>query len=143
MRGACALALSLALFDAPAFAEVKVFGGAGDGTTWHDAANWSPTGVPAAADAVTVDKAGVAAAAQANFVAQSVTVGGKAASTWTVADFVYGTITPATTSDPAILLRKDGTVILKGAGGTVTAKGPFKNSEEALPTEPSVMILLQ
>ena len=126
-----------------AWAATKSFSGGGDGTTWHDAGNWFPSGVPGLSDAATIDTAGASVTAKTNFLAQSVTVGGKTASAWTVALFASGTITPPTTSDPAILIRKDGTVTLKGAGGTVTAKGPFKNSEESLPAEPSAMILLQ
>ena len=126
-----------------AWAATKSFSGGGDGKTWHDASNWFASGVPGASDAVTIDTSGASVTAEKDFLAQSVTLGGKTASAWTVALFASGTITPATTSDPAILIRKDGTVTLKGAGGTVTAKGPFKNSEESLPSEPSVMILLQ
>lgn len=121
----------------------KTFSAGGDGTTWHDEQNWFTEGVPAASEAVTIDKSGVVVAVKKDFVAQSVTLGGKASSTWTVESFVYGTITPTTASDHAIVTRKGGTVIMKGAGGTVTAKGPFKNSEESLPSEPSLMILLQ
>ena len=128
---------------APAEGATKIFSGAGDGTAWHDDQNWSAAGVPANVDAVTIDTADAAVTAKKDFAAQSVTVGGKATATWTVDSSVYGTIAPTTTSDPAILIRKDGTVILKGTNGTVTVKGPFKNSEESLPSEPSVMILLQ
>lgn len=127
----------------PAWGATKVFSGGGNGTTWHDANNWFPAVVPTTGDAVTVDATNLAVSVQQNFVAQSITVGGKATSSLTVDAFVYGTVTPSTTSDPAIVLRKGGTVTLKGAGGTMTVKGSFKNSEESLPAEPSVMILLQ
>ena len=137
------LAMDWGLGLSSAWAATKSFSGGGDGKTWHDASNWFASGVPGASDAVTIDTSGASVTAEKDFLAQSVTLGGKTASAWTVALFASGTITPATTSDPAILIRKDGTVTLKGAGGTVTAKGPFKNSEESLPSEPSVMILLQ
>ena len=126
----------------PVYAATKTFSGGGDGSTWHDEKNWFATGVPGSSDGVTVDKSGVTVEIAKDFLAQSVTVGGKTTSTWTVDPFVYGTIAPASSGDPAILIRKGGTVVMKGAG-TVKVKGSFKNSEESLPTEPSVMVVLQ
>lgn len=125
-----------------AWAATKVFSGSGDGSTWHDEKNWFPEGVPGLTTAVTIDKSAVFAVAEKDFLAQSVTVGGKASSQWTSNAFVYGTVAPATTSDPAVFIRKGGTVVLKGSG-TVTLKGPFKNSEESLPGEDSVLIWLR
>ena len=123
-------------------ASSKVFIGSGDGTGWHDAANWFETGVPSIADVVVINKAGIAALTQDDFEAQSVTVAGKAVSSWTVDTHVYGSLTPPTTRDPAIYIRKDGTVVLSGSG-VIVMHGPLKNSEERLATEASVMILLQ
>lgn len=138
------LGLLFLLLAAPSYAATKIFSGGGtDATLWHDDSNWFATGIPAATDAVTVDKADASVTVKKEFAAQSVTVGGKATSTWAVDPFVYGTITPASTSDPAILIRKNGTVVLKGAGGTVVAKGLFKNTEETLPAQPSVMVVIQ
>jgi hypothetical protein len=124
------------------YAEQKAFSGSGDGSSWHDAANWFASGVPSAADAVAINKSGMTVATAIDFAAQSVLVAGKAVSSWEVAPFVYGTVTPPTSSDNALYIRRDGTVVLSGAG-TIVLKGSFKNSEEHLATESSVMILLQ
>ncbi len=128
----------------PVFAAVKTFSGGGDGTTWHDISNWVSPGVPAQTDAVTVDKVSANLSIQKDFTAQSITVGGRTTSTLSAESFVFGTIVPTSTgtSTPAILIRKGGTVVLHGSG-TIKLKGPFKNTEESLPTEPSVQILLQ
>lgn len=127
---------------APAHAATKIFSGAAtDATVWHDDDNWFSKGVPGLTDATVIDLSSASVKASKEFKAKSVTVGGKATSTFTTANFVYGTLTPDSTSDPAILIRKNGTVVLTGEG-TITAKGPYKNSEETLPTEPSVMVVL-
>ncbi len=137
------LGLFLALFwMAPAQAEQKVFTGSGDAVSWHDAANWFTSGVPAISDAVTINKTDIAVTVDDDFYAQSILVAGKTVSSLTIDPFVYATITPETSSDPAIYIRKDGTVVLSGAG-TIVMKGLFKNSEEQIATESSVMILLQ
>lgn len=131
------------IYDVPPIvAAEKIFSGQGDGSTWHDGKNWFEEGVPSSGDAVTIDRTNLLVVVEKDFLAQSVTVGGKAASRWTVDSFVYGAISPPTSSDPALLIRKDGTVVLKGAG-TVVLKGPLKSSQEALQGEPSVMILLE
>lgn len=126
----------------PAYAASKTFSGGGDGTLWHDDENWYAEGIPAAADDVTIDKSGVEVSAAEEFAARSVTVGGKASAAWTADPYVYGEIAPVSDSDPALLIRKDGTVVMKGPGA-VTLKGSFKNSEETLPTEPSFLIQLE
>ncbi len=135
--------LTLAAAEAPlAQADQKVFSGTGDGTSWHDAGNWFTGGVPSAIDGVTINKSNLAVVVPDDFIAQSIVVAGKAVSNLTIEPFVYGTITPPTPSDPALYIRKDGTVVLSGAG-IIVMKGSFKNSEEQLATESSVMILLQ
>lgn len=127
----------------PAEAAAKVFSGGGtDATRWHDDHNWFAATIPTKADAVTIDLTGASVTATDTFAAQSITVGGKTTAALTADSFVYGAITPESTSDPAMLIRKNGTVVMKGAG-VVVLKGPFKNTEESLPTEPSVMILLE
>ena len=126
----------------PAFGVMKIFSGGGDGVSWHDAQNWLVGGIPLPSDIVTIDQSGVFVKTSKDFLASSVTVGGKSVSTWSVEPFVFGTVVPATPEEPAIFLRKGGTLLLKG-NGTVVLKGSFKNSEESLPTEPSMMILLE
>ncbi|HEX9779978.1 MAG TPA: hypothetical protein VGB20_02045 [bacterium] len=141
--GAAALAACLCASFAPAAsASEKVFSGTGDGTTWHDPQNWFMAGVPGGIDSVMLDKAGIDVMTSADFSAASITVGGKAVSSFTMEMFVYGTITPPQNTDPAIKIRKDGTVVLRGAG-TIVLHGSLMNTEEVIPTEPSVLILLE
>ena len=132
------------MLAAPAFADVKTFSGGGDGTTWHDTSNWFSLGVPAQTDAVTVDKASASLSIEKDFAAQSITIGGKTTSTLSAVSFVYGTVVPTGTgvTTPAILLRKNGTLVMHGSG-VVKLKGPFKNTEQTLQSEPSVQVLLQ
>lgn len=131
----------LGLISSYSYAAVKVFSAGGDATSWDDADNWFETGVPAKTDEVYVDLSGATAIATKDFTAQSITVGGKATSQFTANNFVFGLVTPSSVTDPALLLRKGGTIELKGAG-TITVKGSFKNTEESLTPEPSVMVLL-
>ena|SRR3989338_4018589 len=130
-------------FVAPVLADSKVFTGSGDGVTWHDVANWSAQGVPGAGDVVTVDKANAAITANQTVAVGSLTVGGKASSALTMDIFADGEIVPASVNDVALHIRKDGAVVLKGTGSRVILRGSFKNSEESMPSEPSVLILLQ
>ena len=125
-----------------AFAADKNWIGAGDGISWSDKKNWFSEGVPTSADNATVDLKDAQATCDKTFEAKSVTVGGASASTLTTNNFIYGTISPTSSSDNALYIRKDGTVNLKGAG-TITLKGKFKNSEEALVGEESFMFTLE
>lgn len=126
----------------PGFAAVQVFSAGGDDVSWTDKDNWSPVGVPDVTSDVVIDLANSAVTVSKDFKAKSVTVGGKATSKWTSQNFIYGKVSPAAATDTAVLIRKKGTVVMTGQG-TVTLTGAFKNTEEALPTEPSVMVLLQ
>lgn len=125
-----------------AYGSTKIFSGSGDGTLWHDDNNWSEPGVPGIKDDVKIDLADATVKTNKDFSAKSISVSGKTTSTWQTENFVYGTITPDSNKDNAILIRKNGTVILQGAG-VITVKGSFKNSEEQLPTEPSPMVVLK
>ena len=135
---------AVVMLATPAYAEVKTFSGGGDGLTWHDVLNWFANGVPAQTDAVTVDKASATLSIKKDFLAQSITVGGKTTSALSAESFVYGTVVPTGTgvTTPALWIRKGGTVVLHGSG-VVTLKGAFKNTEQSLQSEPSVQILLQ
>lgn len=119
-------------------ADEKQWSAGGDAASWEDASNWYPAVVPTTSDDVSIDAQNASALASKTFVAKSLIVGGRKESSFTSADFVYGTVTPAQNTDNALLIRKDGSVTLKGAGD-ITLKGAFKNSEESLPTEPSFM----
>ena len=139
----CGLAVACAATAAiSASAEQKVFSGAGDGVSWDDPTNWFSNGVPAITDGVAINKDSIEAVASEDFLAQSITIGGSAVSSLTVEPMIYGTVTPTTTSDTAVYIRKDGTVVLSGAG-VIVMRGSFKNSEEEIATESSTIILLE
>lgn len=124
------------------YAADKTWLGSGDGSTWADEENWSPAGIPSLYDDVTIDIKDASAAVDRTFEAKSLTVGGASASTFTSNDFIYGMISPSSTSDEALYIRKDGAVTLKGEG-TITLKGKFKNTQEALVGEESFMFTLE
>src|SRR3989338_2152453 len=99
-----------------AFCAEKQWSGAGDATYWKDPDNWSPTGVPSASDDVSISLEDADVYVDETFYAKTLTIGGRGAITLTVLDFVYGYITPASASDTALDVRKDGLVVFKGAG---------------------------
>ncbi len=115
---------------------------AGDASTWADPNNWNPEGTPSSVDDVTIDLEGSSATAGETFEAKSVTVGGGNPSIFSTGNFIYGEITPASPSDEALYIKKDGTVVLNGAG-TITLKGMFKNTEETVTGEESFMFTLE
>lgn len=115
----------------------------GDQEDWFDAANWLPTGTPSAEDAAKVDLKDASVDIGETFEAQSLTVGGKKNSTVSVGSFVTGTVQPANETDDAVLLRRQGKLILKGSTGKMTVKGTYKDSEEIIPEEPSFMLYVK
>lgn len=129
-------------FSPPAWAESKIFSGAGDGTSWQVAENWSPVESPGAGDAITIDLKDAVVSIIHDFQAQSVYVGGRTASTLEAQSFVFGTITPVSNTDNALWIRNGGYVVLKQAG-VITLKGTLKFSNETLPDEPSPMVVLK
>ena len=120
----------------------KTWSGSGDGTSWSDDDNWSPAVAPTSADAVSIDTEETSVVCDETFSAKSVTIGGRETSTLTSSNFIYGTVTPDSTSDIAISNRKDGKFTLQGAG-IVTVKGQYKDSEESLISEPSFMFWIR
>ncbi|MFA5165177.1 MAG: hypothetical protein WC481_06410 [Candidatus Omnitrophota bacterium] len=116
--------------------------GAGDASTWADQKNWNPEGVPSSVDDVTIDLEGSSANAAETFEAKSVTVGGGNSSVFSTENFIYGEIAPPSPSDEALYIKKDGTVVLNGAG-TITLRGMFKNTEETVTGEESFMFTLE
>lgn len=124
-----------------AYAADKNWVGAGNASTWADAKNWLPNTVPTSADNVTIDLNNAAVTAAQTFEAKSLYVGGAGASTFTTNDFIYGNLIPDSSSDNALYIRKDGTVVLTGQG-IITLKGTFKNSEETLSGQESFMFQL-
>ena len=140
------LSVSLSVFTMVFFLSFSVYAadkqwsGAGDASSWSDASNWYPSGVPSSSDDVSIDAIGTSVNAQAlaTFYAKSLTVGGTNESNFTTDNFVYGTVAPAKNTDNALYIRKNGAVTLKGVGD-ITLKGAFKNSEESQTSEPSFM----
>lgn len=131
----------LLLFSTQARAEDKQWTGTYDASSWGNDANWFSSGVPTVSDDATItvqDASVLISDASKAFNAKSITVAGRADSTLTAADFVYGLISPSAATDNALYIRKGGNVILQGTG-TITLKGRFKNSEETLPDEPAFM----
>lgn len=127
----------------PVGAADKEWISAGDGTSWVDGKNWRPEGIPGLSDNVTIDYKDASVTCNRTFEAKSITVGGTTSSTLTKNDFISGTISPSSTSDDALHIRKNGLVTLKEKG-TITLKGKFKStSEEGYPGEESFMFTLE
>lgn len=124
------------------YAAEKTWSGSGDGTSWTDADNWYAEGIPALSDDVAIDAEDASVTCGATFKAKSITMGGRETSTLTVADFIYGTVTPSSTSDTAILNRSGGTIILNKVG-TLTLHGGYQDSEGTLTSEPSFLFWLE
>lgn len=141
MKIAIAL-LFVIVFAAPVYGADKNWAGSGDASTWADQLNWLPSGVPTSADDVTIDLKDASVTAEKTFEAKSLKVGGASTSAFTTDNFIYGTITPSSTSDDALYIRKDGTATLKGEG-TITLKGKFKNTQEALVGEESFIFTVE
>jgi hypothetical protein len=133
---------AFAAATAVAYCADKNWVGAGDASTWADGKNWHPQGEPTSVDDVTIDLKDASATAAKTFESKSVTVGGGNNSTFSTEDFIYGNIVPGSSSDEALYIRKDGTVVLRGAG-TITLKGMFKNTEESVIGEESFMFTLE
>jgi hypothetical protein len=110
----------------------------GDAISWEDITNWYPQAVPSPTDDVILDATGVNVLISRTFYAQTLKVGGRHDSNLAVADFVSGTISPASNTDDALYTRKGGFVTLNG-DGIVLLKGSYKNSEETLSDEPAFM----
>jgi len=126
------------LFSVSVYAGDKQWSSGGDGSSWADASNWFPDAIPTASDNVSIDTEDADVTASETFSAQSLTIGGREESAFTTADFVYGKIAPDDSTQEALYIRKDGAVTLAGPG-TITLEGAFKNSQEALSSEPAFM----
>jgi len=126
----------------------KLWTGTGDGSSWVDGDNWFssgvPTsGVPTSADDVAISAEGASVSCAVTFAAKSITLGGGGGGTLTVDNFVFGTVTPDSTEDVAVLARKDGTLSLQGNAGTLTLKGQYKSTDEEPSTEKSFMFWVE
>ena len=130
-------------FCAPAFAEDKSWNAEGDGVDWFDPANWLSIGKPQSTDNAKVDLKDASVDVGQAFEAKSLTIGGKKTSTVNVSNFVSGTLEPDGVEDEALIVRKDGKIIIKGSTGTITMKGTYKDSEEVIPEEPGFMVYVK
>ena len=132
----------IALNISPCLAADKNWSGAIDATDWFGEENWYPSSAPAGLDNAIINAKDANVKISETFNAKSITLGGYEASYLTVDEFISGTIAPSSPSDIAILTRKDGHLILKGAG-TVVVKGTYKKSEEDLVSQPSLVFSVQ
>ncbi len=130
------------LISVNSFAEDKDWVGDGDGVSWEDSDNWSPSGKPGVADAVTVNDQNAEVSIAQTFSFQSLNVGGGETSQVRVEDFISGSADPIDATNDAIHVRKDGVLVLTGEG-VITLKGIFRNTETQLETEPAFMFTLE
>ncbi len=137
------LMLFFIIFFSPSvYAADKTWVGSGDASTWADQKNWLPSGVPTSADDITIDFKDSSVTAGKTFETRTLIIGGASASAFATDNFIYGGIAPSSASDDALYIRKDGIATLKGEG-TITLKGKFKNTEEALIGEESFIFILE
>ncbi len=146
MRKACVmkkigLLLLILTIGSVAHAQDKNWTAGGDGVSWIDGVNWFPAEIPTDQDDVRLLVVDASAVVTDDFTAKSITLAGRGASTLTVNNFVDGRVEPDSATDIAILNRKDGELVLKGSG-TVTVTGTYKDSEEAVASQPSFIFSL-
>ena len=139
------LALLLTLISvfcaaAPLMAEDKTWVATADAADWSAANNWTPALAPTAADDVLINSDSASTLLSRTFNVKSLTLAGNAPSILKVEEFTSGNIVPASTLDIAVLNRKDGHLILQGAGGTVVLKGSYKDSEKDITPQPSLVV---
>ena len=125
------------------YAAEKNWIGSGDGINWNDDSNWFPVMEPALADEVTVNVLDAPVVVREEFNAKSLSIGGNITSSVSVEENISGTIAPATASDVAVLDGVGGKFILKGAAGTVTLRGKYKDSETPLSDEPALVFYFE
>ncbi len=123
------------------YGQSKTWTGFADDFFWHQAENWSPSSVPALTNEVTIDS-GVDVKIDQTFEVGSITLGGSSRSSLISQNFIYGTISPASSSDSAVLVRKEGHLILKGPG-VITLEGSYFDSEEELDSQPSFLFWVE
>ncbi|MFH1504686.1 MAG: hypothetical protein ABIH08_04805 [Candidatus Omnitrophota bacterium] len=138
----CLAIFLLLLISVSLPAEDKSWSGSGDGVNWADDDNWFIDVEPTNADDVSIDLNGASVTCTETFSAKSITLGGRETSDLISNNFVFGTVSPDSTSDIAILNRSGGVFTLKGSG-VVTLQGSYKDSEESLTSEPSFMFWVQ
>lgn len=143
LPASCFLLLaSCFIWVSPVHAEDKTWKGSTDATDFFGDENWYPSPHPVAPDNATINAKEANVKLSETFNIKSITLGGNEESTLTTDEFISGTIAPNAVSDIAILNRRDGHLVLKGPG-TVKAKGAYKDSEENLTAQPSLVFSVQ
>ena len=133
----------LAGMAGPVLADQKNWMAGGDKSDWFDDANWYPAATPTAADDAIVDILDASVDVPRTFHAQSITLGGKKASTIGIDNFTEGDVIPAAVSDDAIYNRKNGLFVMKGSAGKVKLSGTYRTSRATVAEEPSFMFYAQ
>ena len=142
-RPASIIVLCIAfMFAVTGYAADKTWSGDGDASSWSDGDNWYPATEPTLSDDVTIDAPNASVSCDETFRVKSIAMGGRETSTLTSENFIYGTVSPASTSDIAILNRSGGTIILKGVG-VLTISGQYKDSEGTLVAEPNFIFWVE
>ena len=138
------LELLIVFFPAAGYGDTKQWSGLGDGSSWEDPANWSPSlTAPAASDDALIDKENTAVTMEKTFSVKSLALGGKESEiSLTKQEFVYGAITPENSADAALELRQNGIFTLQNVGD-VTLKGALKFSNQTAIQEPSFMFVAE
>ena len=127
----------------PAVAAEKSWTGSGDASDWFDDQNWSSEAAPTLADDVVINANAAAPKASQTFEARSITLAGTASSSFTVDPLISGAVEPGANTDLAVYNRRDGLAVLKGSTGTVVLKGIYKDSEEVLANQPSLVFFVE
>ena len=124
---------------ASALAEDKNWTAGGDQSSWFDDANWMPAAAPTASDDVMINLTDASVTVPQAFDAKSIVLGGKKPSSMNVSNFAAGSVAPENATDLAVHNRRGGNLVLTGSAGKITLKGAYKDSEEVIPDEPSLM----
>lgn len=137
------LLLAFCVLLPAASAAEKTWTGSGDASDWFDDDNWTPAAAPTSADDVLINLEDASVKTSKTFEAKSLKVGGTAASTLVTDPFIFGTVAPADTAETAVTNRRQGHWTIKGSSGVVSLKGSYKDSEETLAKQPSLVFFVE
>ena len=124
-------------------AEEKSWNGAAEKHDWFEDENWVPAPAPTAVDDALINSTDASVTLSETFRTRSITLGGNENSVLMSEEFISGVVDPGSSSEVAVLNRRRGRLVLKGAMGTVKLKGRYKDSEESLAAQPSFVISIQ
>ena len=113
-----------------------------DETDWSDDTNWFPQAAPGGSDDATVNADNATTNISSTYNLKSLTIGGTQTSAVVTNDFVSGVVAPEHKTDVAILNRRGGLLKLKGPG-TTRIRGTYKDSEESLADQPSLVFYVK